>query len=89
MSKPSRKAAKAPARRKAALRRPLRAAKPELSAAEVEHFEDLEKRYRESEQAWLRMTAPPDGEDRWSAVEEHLLERKADDAERRWKYFSK
>jgi hypothetical protein len=35
------------------------------------------------------MTAPPEGEDRWSSVEEHLLDRRPDDADRRWKYFSK
>lgn len=86
MRKPSKKAAKASVR-KAPVRRALRA--PELTPAEVEHFEDLEKRYKHSEQAWLRMTAPPEGEDRWSSVEEHLLDRRPDDADRRWKYFSK
>lgn len=87
MRKTSKKAAKASVR-KAPARRALRA-QPELTPAEVEHFEDLEKRYKQSEQAWLRMTAPPEGEDRWSTVEEHLLDRRPDDADRRWKYFSK
>lgn len=90
MSKPSKKAAKASSRpAKSPVRRVARASKPELTPAEVEHFENLEKRYRQSEQAWLRMTAPPEGEDRWSTVEEHLLDRRPDDADRRWKYFSK
>ena len=35
------------------------------------------------------MMAPPEGEDRWSSVEEHLLDKRPDDADRRWKYFSK
>lgn len=87
MRKPSKKAAKASAR-KAPARRAVRA-QAELTPAEVEHFEDLEKRYKHAEQAWLRMTAPPEGEDRWSSVEEHLLDRRPDDADRRWKYFSK
>ncbi|MDX6768269.1 MAG: hypothetical protein SF051_01945 [Elusimicrobiota bacterium] len=89
MSKPSKKTAKAATRAKAPARRVARAAKPELTPAEVEQFENHEKRYRESEQAWLRMTAPPEGEDRWSSVEEHLLDRRPDDADRRWKFFSK
>jgi hypothetical protein len=88
MRKPSKKAAKASAK-KAPARRAAKAARPELTPAEVEHFEDIEKRYKQSEQAWLRMTAPPEGEDRWSSVEEHLLDRRPDDADRRWKYFSK
>lgn len=90
MSKPSKKAAKASARRtKSPVRRVAKAATPELTPAEVEHFENIEKRYTHSEQAWQRMTAPPDGDDRWSSVEEHLLDRRPDDADRRWKYFSK
>lgn len=90
MSKPSKKAAKASVRRtKTPVRRAARVAAPELTPAEVEHFENLEKRYKHSEQAWLRMTAPPEGDDRWSSVEEHLLDRRPDDADRRWKYFSK
>lgn len=89
MRKPSKKAAKASAVRKSPVRRALRASPPELTPAEVEQFESLERRYKQSEQAWLRMTAPPEGEDRWSSVEEHLLDRRPDDADRRWKYFSK
>jgi hypothetical protein len=88
MRKTSKKAAKASAKKTPA-RRVLRASPPELTPAEVEHFEDLEKRYKQSEQAWQRMTAAPEGEDRWSTVEEHLLDRRTDDADRRWKYFSK
>jgi hypothetical protein len=74
--KPSRK----PRRKPAAL---------ELSPDEVVHLEQISKRYEESERAWLRMTAPPDGDEGWSLVEEHLLARGAQDADRRWKYFSK
>lgn len=90
MKKASKKASKASVRKAPSpARRIQRAAPPELTPAEVEHFENLEKRYKQSEQAWQRMTAPPEGEDRWSSVEEHLLDRRPDDAERRWKYFSK
>lgn len=90
MSKSSKKAAKASVRRsKTPVRRVLRAAQPELTPAEVEQFESLDKRYKRSEQAWLSMTAPPEGEDRWASVEEHLLDRRPGDADRRWKYFSK
>ncbi len=89
MRKTSKKTAKAAGRAKAPARRVARAAKPELTPAEVEQFETLEKRYKESEQAWQRMTAAPEGDDRWSSVEEHLLDRRPDDADRRWKYFSK
>lgn len=88
MPKPSKKAAKA-AVKKSPVRRAVRAAQPELTPAEVEHFENLEKRYKHAEQAWQRMTAPPEGEDKWSTVEEHLLDRRTEDADRRWKYFSK
>ena len=70
-------------------RRPSKGATLELTPDEVVHLEQISKRYEESERAWLRMTAPPDGDETWSTVEEHLLARPAQDADRRWKFFSK
>ncbi len=65
------------------------AAKPEpLSPEEVGHLETLVKRFEESEKAWQRMTAPVE-DDPYVSVEEHLLQKRADDSERRWKFFSK
>ena len=61
----------------------------ELTPEEVSQLESINRRYEESERAWARMTSPPDGDETWSAVEEHMLARGPADAERRWKYFSK
>lgn len=61
----------------------------ELSPDEVTNLERLSHRYEESERAWQRMTAPPEGDETWTKVEEHLFARSTDDPERRWKYFSK
>lgn len=65
--------------------------KPEFSPEEVESFETQLARHKQAEAAWQRLTSPPDGDDRWEGVEDHLLNRdqRADHAERRWKYFSK
>jgi hypothetical protein len=65
-----------------------KAALPEMTPDEVVHLEQISRRYEESERAWLRMTAPPDGEDVWTKVEEHLLA-SPQDQDRRWKFFSK
>jgi predicted secreted protein len=78
-------AARTPARRLAA----KKAAAPEMSPDEALHLEQISNRYAEAERAWLRMTAPPEGEDTWSKVEEHLLTHAAGDSDRRWKFFSK
>jgi predicted secreted protein len=78
-------AVRAPARRLAA----KNAAAPEMSPDEALHLEQISNRYAEAERAWLRMTAPPDGDDTWSKVEEHLLTHAAQDSDRRWKFFSK
>ncbi len=68
----------------------LNAAPPEaMSADEVAHIETLVKRFEDSEKAWQRMTAPIDDADPWTQVEEHLLERRDDDSDRRWKFFAK
>jgi len=88
MKKPLRSAKaaakKAPARRLVA----KKAAAPEISAEEAHHLEQISIRYAEAEKAWLRMTAPPEGDDVWTKVEEHLLVESADQ-DRRWKFFSK
>jgi hypothetical protein len=80
-----RKVKKTPTRRLVLKAAPAEA----LSADEVSHLETLIKRFEDSEKAWQRMTAPVDEADSWAQVEEHMLERRADDAERRWKFFSK
>ena len=49
----------------------------------------VQGRYAEAERAWQLMTAPLDGDDAWSKVEEHLLTHAAQDSDRRWKFFSK
>ena len=60
-----------------------------VTSDEVSHLENLVRRFEESEQAWQRMTAPIDDADPWVQVEEHLLERRDGDSDRRWKFFSK
>jgi hypothetical protein len=66
-----------------------KAAAPDLSPDEALHLEQISNRYEEAERAWLRMTAPPDGDDTWIKVEEHLLANASQDSDRRWKFFSK
>ncbi len=90
MKKPSRSAkavsrAKAPSRR-SSLKKP---ATPEITPDEVVHLEQISQRYEQAELAWARMTAPPDGDDTWTKVEEHLLTHAAQDQDRGWKFFSK
>jgi predicted secreted protein len=89
MKKPLR-AAKAAAAKRTPARRLVakKAAAPEISAEEALHLEQISIRYAEAEKAWLRMTAPPDGDDPWTKVEEHLLT-PVQDQDRRWKFFSK
>jgi hypothetical protein len=90
--KVSRLAAKTPATRKEdpVRRLVLGGAPPEtITPNEVSRLETLAKRFEDSEQAWQRMTAPIDDTDHWAQVEEHMLERYAEDSERRWKFFSK
>lgn len=60
-----------------------------ITADEVSHLETLVMRFEESEKAWQRMTAPIDDADPWAQVEEHMLERRDGDSDRRWKFFSK
>lgn len=79
------KAKKAPLRRLVLKTAPAEA----LSPDEVSHLETLVKRFEDSEKAWQRMTAPIDEADPWTQVEEHLLERRDGDSDRRWKFFSK
>jgi hypothetical protein len=60
-----------------------------LTPDEVSNLETLVKRFEDSERSWQRMTAPIDDADPWTQVEDHLLRRRDNDADRRWKYFSK
>ena len=66
-----------------------KAAAPELTPDEVVHLEQISHRYEEAEKAWLRRTAPPEGDDTWTKVEEHMLAAASTDQDRRWKFFSK
>lgn len=65
--------------------------KPEFTPEEVVQVEQQLALHNASERAWQRLTAAPEGEDRWSAVEEHLVYKAQahDHAERRWKHFAK
>jgi hypothetical protein len=91
MKKKSLRSVKAPSAARSAARRLVvkKAAAPEMTPDEVLHLEQISNRYAEAERAWLRMTAPPDGDDTWTKVEEHLLTHSATDQDRRWKFFSK
>jgi hypothetical protein len=87
MKKPQRPAAQAPnPNARPARHKP---AAGELTPEEALHLETISRRYEESERAWAQMTAPPDGDETWSQVEDHLLSRSPGDPDRRWKYFSK
>ncbi|MDE2292151.1 MAG: hypothetical protein KGL53_08720 [Elusimicrobia bacterium] len=89
MKKPLRSAAKSARKSRAPSRSAKSAAAPEMTPDEVARLEQISRRYEDAERAWQRMTAPPDGDETWNLVEEHLLARAPDDQDRRWKYFSK
>lgn len=65
--------------------------KPEFTPEEVATFEQQLALHKQAENAWQRLAALPDGDDRWSDVEENLLHKSESrgQGERRWKYFSK
>lgn len=81
-------ARRVPVRRAAA--KAVKAA-PDLSPEEVASLEDQLQRHQRSEQAWQKLLAHDEDDDRWTGVEEHLLSQsqRQDHAERRWKYFAK
>ena len=85
------KAAKPVSRSAAKPARKPKVLKPEFSPEEVETFEQQLARHQQSERAWQRLTAPPEGSGWTEDVEEHLLHRdqRHEHAERRWKYHSK
>ena len=90
VSRQAAKAAPAPRKHAPVRRLFLKSAPPEaMSPDEVSHLETLVKRFEDSEKAWQRMTAPFEGGDHWAQVEEHMLERRNGDSDRRWKFFSK
>lgn len=94
MGKPLRLAAKKTASRKTktpARRIVLAKISPAegLTPDEVSNLETLVKRFEDSERSWQRMTAPIDDADPWTQVEDHLLRRRDENADRRWKFFSK
>lgn len=64
--------------------------KPEFSPEEVASFERQVALHQQSEKAWQRLAALPEGDDRWTDVEETLLHRtESRDHAGKWKYFSK
>lgn len=83
-------ARRTPARKTDSKRKSLKLA-PEFSKDEVETLAAQLERHEASEKAWQRLAGLEEGDDKWSAVEEHLLARdqQAQHAERRWKYFAK
>ncbi|MFI5348994.1 MAG: hypothetical protein ACHQ2Z_05595 [Elusimicrobiota bacterium] len=91
MKKKSLRSAKSASPARAPARRLVlkKAAAPEMTPDEALHLEQISNRYAEAERAWLLMTAPLDGDDAWTKVEEHLLTHAAQDSDRRWKFFSK
>lgn len=92
MRKPLRsavKSRKAPVRAKRAAPKRAKAA-PEAFVEEAAQLEQISLRYEQAELAWQRMTAPPEGDDAWVKVEEHLLTRDSGgDKDRRWKFYAK
>jgi hypothetical protein len=72
-------------------RKTAKVLKPEFTPEEVVQVEQQLARHQQSERAWQKLTAAPEGDDRWSEVEEHLVYKtqQHDHAQRRWKYFSK
>lgn len=60
-----------------------------MTPDEVSSLESLVKRFEDSERAWQRMTAPPEEMDHWAQIEDHLLQRRDSDSDRRWKFFAK
>jgi hypothetical protein len=89
MRTPSRSAAKPLRKSRPSNRRILKTSPPDLNADDVVRLEQISRRYEEAERAWQRMTDPPEGDETWTQVEEHLLSRSPGDPDRRWKYFSK
>ena len=91
MKKKSLRSVKAPSAARTPSRRlsVKKAAAPEMTPDEVVHLEQISIRYAAAEKAWLSMTAPPEGDDTWTKVEEHLLTHASQDQDRRWKFFSK
>lgn len=71
-----------------AVRRKARRSPPD--AAEIAQLASIIEKHRESESAWLKLSVPSEEEDRWGALEDHLLAKgQRRDSDRRWKYFSK
>ena len=77
--------------RKTPVRRKAKKPAAEFSPREVAAMEKQLLSHQESENAWQRLAAPSDEDDRWSQVEERMAgqPQRQDHAERRWKYFAK
>jgi predicted outer membrane protein len=65
--------------------------KPEFTPEEVATFERQVALHQQSEKAWQRLAAPPEGDERWTDVVEESLLHKTEhrDHAAKWKYFSK
>lgn len=63
----------------------------EITPEEVASLEHQASLHQQAERAWLKLTEVPEEDDRWNAVEDHLLDKTLRDehSERSWKYFSK
>lgn len=72
-------------------RRRRKGAAADWTAEEVDLLQKSAESHKHAEQAWQKLADAGDDDDRWSAVEEHLLTRdlQQESAERRWKFFSK
>jgi len=88
---PVKRAKKAKAVRNGSAERAPKKKPAEMSPEEVVTLELQAARHQQAERAWMRLTQLPEEDDRWMRVEENLLDqnRRAEHAERRWKYFSK
>ncbi|MDE2039082.1 MAG: hypothetical protein KGO96_00545 [Elusimicrobia bacterium] len=64
---------------------------PEFTSDDMIALDRQQTLLKRSETAWQQMIASPEGDDRWSDLEEHMLNKNQQEAHasRRWKYFSK
>lgn len=63
--------------------------KTDQSVEELQSLERISQRYQQAELAWQRMTSPPEGDETWLQLEEHLLAKDSSDQDRSWKFFAK
>lgn len=66
----------------------IRRASENFDSEDIVRAESQRRLHARCEQAWKRLVEPPDEDESWSVIEEHLLAER-EDPDRRWKYFSK